>query len=223
MTSEPSPGLLNLAVRDVGRMAYGAALGLQERLVEDRRAERIPDTLVLVEHPPVITLGRSASDADILLSRSELNRLGVEVHRVTRGGEATYHGPGQLVGYPIVNLYAHQRKLKLFVDRMEEVFVRLLGEHYGIAAGRDDRHRGVWVGDRKITAIGISVVRSITMHGFAFNVAPDLSHFGWIVPCGITDRGVTSLEQLTGSRPDPEVVKRQVVRAFCDVYGYQAP
>lgn len=212
---------LPLTVRDVGRMAYGEALELQYRLVGERREEKIGDTLILVEHPPVITMGRKAEDGDILAPRGDLEAGGVEIHRITRGGEATYHGPGQIVGYMIINLYNHQRKLRLFVERIEEVFIRLLDRYYGIPAERNEEHRGVWVGDRKIAAIGISVTRAITMHGFAFNVAPDLSHFTWIVPCGIRDKGVTSLEELLGETPDIEVVKSQVVEAFCDVYGYE--
>ena len=211
---------LHLAVRDVGRMPYAEALEMQYRLVEQRRAGQVSDTLLLVEHPPVITMGRKADDDDIIVPREQLAAAGVEIHRITRGGEATYHGPGQIVGYTIIDLAAHQRKVRLFVERMEEVFVRLLAQCYGIDAQRDDEHRGVWVGDRKITAIGIAITRAITMHGFAFNVAPDLSHFEWIVPCGIRDRGVTSLEQLLGRTPDIETVKQQVVASFCDVYGY---
>ena len=212
---------LRLRVHDVGRMGYAEALDLQLRLVEQRRAEQIDDTLILVEHPPVITMGRKATDSDILATPDVLAASRVEIHRITRGGEATYHGPGQIVGYTIINLYNHQRKLRLFIERMEEVFIRLLERHYGISAGRDDEHRGVWVGEAKITAIGIAVTRAITMHGFAFNVSPDLSHFDWIVPCGIHDRGVTSLERLTGTRPDLAVVKEQVVESFCEVYGYE--
>ena len=201
-------------------MAYGPALELQHELVHRRVQEEIPDTLVLVEHPPVITLGRKAPDSDVLVPMETLIAAGAEIHRVTRGGEATYHGPGQIVGYTIINLYQQQRKLRLFIERMEEVFIRLLDRNYGIASHRDPDHRGVWVGNEKIAAIGIAVTQRTTMHGFAFNVAPDLSHFDWIIPCGIRDRGVTSLSRLTGSSPDIEVVKRQVVEVFCEVYGY---
>lgn len=214
-------GALKLTVRDVGRMAYDEALDLQYRLVDERREERVGDTLILVEHPPVITMGRKAEDSDIIAPLPVLEKAGVTIHRITRGGEATYHGPGQIVGYAIINLYNHQRKLRLFVERMEEVFIRLLDRHYEIPAGRDDEHRGVWVGDRKITAVGIAVTHAITMHGFAFNVAPDLAHFDWIVPCGIRDKGVTSLERELGSTPDMETVKAQVVESFCEVYGYE--
>jgi lipoyl(octanoyl) transferase len=218
--------MLQLTVRDVGRIGYQDALDLQYKLVEERREEKIDDTLLLVEHPPVITMGRKATEEDIVVPRSVLEQAGAEVHRITRGGEATYHGPGQIVGYAIINLYNHQRKLRQFVERMEEVFIHLLGEHYGIEAGRDDIHRGVWVGDEKITAIGIAVTRAITMHGFAFNVAVDLSHFGWIIPCGIRDKGVTSLERLLAQKekqlPAVDEVKRHVVESFCHVYGYEA-
>ncbi len=212
---------LRLEVMDAGRMPYSEALDLQHRLVEARRENSIPDTLILVEHPPVITMGRKATERDILASRAELDAAGVEIHRITRGGEATYHGPGQIVGYAIIDLAAHQRKVRLFVERMEEVFVRLLERHYGIEARRDEEHRGVWVGNEKITAIGIAITRGITMHGFAFNVSPDLSHFSWIIPCGIRDRGVTSLEALTGKTLDLEKVKCQVVESFRSVFGYR--
>jgi lipoyl(octanoyl) transferase len=215
-----NPGSRVLEVRDFGRLDYAEALSRQFQLVEQRRAEQIPDTLLLLEHPPVITMGRNASDADILATPEVLANRGVSVHRINRGGEATYHGPGQIVGYPIINLYAHQRKLRLFIERMEQVFINLLSEEYGISATSDPAHRGVWVENDKITAIGIAVKRGITMHGFAFNVSPDLSHFDWIIPCGIQDRGVTSLERLTGTTPDISVVKRQVADHFGRVYGY---
>lgn len=207
-------------------MGYDTALELQFELVDKRAAEEIPDTLILVEHPPVITMGRKATREDILVADSVLERAGATVHRITRGGEATYHGPGQIVGYAIINLYNHQRKLRQFVERMEEVFIELLSSEYQISAGRDPVHRGVWVGDEKITAIGIAVSRAITMHGFAFNVAPDLAHFSWIVPCGIRDKGVTSLQALLQAQgrtlPEMDTVKEQVVKHFCSVYGYAA-
>jgi lipoyl(octanoyl) transferase len=216
-------GTTVLDVQDLGTMEYEEALDLQLRLVSERQAERVPDTLLMVEHPPVITMGRKATDSDILVPTAELTQLGVSVFRITRGGEATYHGPGQIVGYAIINLYKQQRQLRRFIERMEEVFIRLLDRHYGIRAQRDPDHRGVWVGDEKIAAIGIAVSRGVTMHGFAFNVKPNLSHFDWIVPCGIRDRGVTSLSRLTGRDPDMDIVRKQVVESFCAVYGYDAP
>lgn len=211
---------MTLAVRRLGRIGYQEGLDLQLSLVEERRAETIPDTLLLLEHPPVITMGRSADETDILVPREELERAGATVHRITRGGETTYHGPGQLVGYLIANLYDHQRKLKRFIENLEEVFIRLLVERYDVTAGRDPEHRGVWVGTEKITAIGIAVSRGITMHGFAFNVNTDLSHFGWIIPCGITDRGQTSLQALHGAPVPMAEAEDAVIDAFAKVFGY---
>lgn len=210
-----------LRVVELGLMAYDRALEIQHQLVEERAAERIPDTLALVEHPPVITMGRSAQQSDILASPEELDAAGATVHRITRGGEVTYHGPGQVVGYPIVNLYEHERKIRRFVERLEETIICVLRRHYEIEAARDASHRGVWVGDAKIAAIGISITRKITMHGFAFNVNTDLSHFGWIIPCGIHDRGVTSLETLMGHPLDMDTVREQVLGCFTEIYDYQ--
>lgn len=210
-----------LRVLDLGHMPYGRALEIQHRLVDDRSAERIPDTLALVEHPPVITMGRSAHESDILATPEQLNAAGATVHRITRGGEVTYHGPGQVVGYPIVNLYEHERKIRLFVERLEETIIQVLGRYWGIAASRDAAHRGVWVDDAKIAAIGISITRKITMHGFAFNVNTDLSHFGWIIPCGIQDKGVTSLATLVGRPVDMDTVGEQVLACFTEIYDYQ--
>lgn len=209
-----------LRICDVGRIGYEEALEMQRQAVARRQAEEIPDTLYLLEHPPVITMGKSAVDADILAAPEVLTAAGATVHYIERGGETTYHGPGQLVGYVIFHLYQHQRKLRKFIENLEEVFVRLLGADFGIAAGRDPEHRGVWVGQEKICAIGIAVKQAVTMHGFAFNVAPDLSHFDWIVPCGIRDRGQTSLERLLGHTPNPEMVKDAVAESFAEVFGY---
>ena len=213
---------MQLSVRRLGRIGYQQALDLQLQLVEQRRAEQIPDTLLLLEHPPVITMGRSAVDSDILAPADELERAGATLHRITRGGETTYHGPGQLVGYIIANLYEHQRQLKRFIRNLEQVFIELLAEHYAISAGRDEEHRGVWVGNEKITAVGIAVNRSITMHGFAFNVHTNLSHFGWIVACGITDRGQTSLQRLIGRKVSLAEAGDAVTQSFQTVFGYEA-
>ena len=211
---------MTLTVRRLGRIGYQEGLDLQIALVEERRAEAISDTLLLLEHPPVITMGRSAVEADILVPREELVHAGATVHRITRGGETTYHGPGQLVGYLIANLYDHQRKLKRFIENLEEVFIRVLAERYNVTAGRDPEHRGVWVGSEKITAVGIAVSRGITMHGFAFNVNTNLSHFGWIIPCGITDRGQTSLQALRGAPVPMTEAEDAVIDAFAQVFGY---
>ncbi len=209
-----------LHVRDLGKIAYGEALELQKRLVIERQEERIPDTLLLLEHPPVITRGKRTAEEDLLLTPEELAEKGVELFDVDRGGEATYHGPGQLVGYLIFHLYQHQRRLKRFVYNIEEVFISILGERYGIEAGRDDHHRGVWVGSDKIAAIGISLHRGVTMHGFAFNINTNLDHFSWIVPCGIRDKGVTSLEKLAGASVDLDTLKPLVAEGFASQFGF---
>lgn len=213
-------GKKRLQVYDPGLIAYGEALELQKKLVVARQEERIPDTLLLLEHPPVITRGKRTAEDDLLLSPEALAAKGVEVFDVGRGGEATYHGPGQLVGYLIFHLYQHQRRLKKFVFNIEEVFIRLLEESYGIRAGRDEHHRGVWVGNEKIAAIGISLHRGVTMHGFAFNINTALDHFSWIVPCGIRDRGVTSLERLTGGGVDLQALKEPVAQGFARQFGF---
>jgi len=211
----------NLRVCDLGTVPYREGLELQHRMVEKRQEGLIDDTLLLLEHPAVITQGRSADDHDILAPPDQLAAAGVEVVPIERGGETTYHGPGQLVGYPILDLRKHLRSLKKYVYLLEEVFVRYLAEHHRIEASRDDEHRGVWVGSEKITAVGVAVSRRVTFHGFAFNVNTDLSHFGWIIPCGITDRGQTSLAALTGTQIDMQTVKTAIAETFCRVYGYK--
>lgn len=209
-----------LDVQDLGLVPYGQALELQKELVARRQREEIPDTLLLLEHPPVITRGKRTAPEDMLLSPEALSARGVDVFDIDRGGEATYHGPGQLVGYLIFHLYHHQRRLKRFVHNIEEVFISLLREEYGIEAGREDKHRGVWVGNEKITAIGISLHGGVTMHGFAFNINTNLDHYSWIVPCGIRDKGVCSLETLTGGKQDMQKVKELVAREFVRVFGF---
>lgn len=209
-----------LEVRDLGVMPYAAALELQHQLVDQRRAGSIPDTLLLLEHPAVITMGRSAVEADILLSPEEREARGVTVEWIERGGETTYHGPGQLVGYLILDLRQHLRSIRKFVYLLEEVFVQVLDEHYHITAHRDEEHRGVWVQHEKITALGIAMRERITYHGFAFNVTTDVTHYDWIVPCGITDRGQTSLQLLTGTTPEMALVKEQVAAKVAEVFGF---
>ncbi|MFW6228947.1 MAG: lipoyl(octanoyl) transferase LipB [Alkalispirochaeta sp.] len=211
----------HLRICDLGTVPYRDALELQHELVHKRQEGMITDTLLLLEHPAVITQGRSADHHDILAPTDQLTAAGVDVVSIERGGETTYHGPGQLVGYPILDLHSHLRSLKKYVYLLEEVFVRYLAEHHRIEATRDPEHRGVWVGSEKITAIGVAVSRRVTFHGFAFNVNTDLSHFGWIIPCGITDRGQTSLAALTGTQIDMQTVKAGIAETFCSVYGYE--
>ena len=211
---------MKLRIVNKGIVEYGEALELQKKLLVSRQNEEIPDTLILLEHPPVITKGKRTAEGDILLPEKVLKKQGIGIFEIDRGGEATYHGPGQIVGYLIFNLYEKQRQLKQFVANVEEIFIRLLKNEYGIIADRDLKHRGVWVGNSKITAIGISIHKAVTMHGFAFNVNTNLDHFNWIIPCGITDRGVTSIEKLTGEKEDMAKLKNLTGKYLTEVFEY---
>ncbi len=206
-------------IRMMGNMAYDEALQLQEGLQSARIRDGIPDTLLLLEHPPIITMGRRASPANILAPRIVLERLGVRVVDINRGGDVTYHGPGQLVGYPIFDLKRHGRDIHLFLERLEDIFIRILAR-YGIQAHRESgRHTGVFAGTDKIVAFGISVRQWVTLHGFAFNVNTDLSHFDWIVPCGLEDRGVTSMKKLLGYPVPMGQVMEEVAALFQEVFA----
>lgn len=211
-------------VRQLGVVEYDAAQALQRQLVEERRSGAIPDTLLLLEHPPVITLGarNRISRTHIVASPEELAEAGISVHEAGRGGDVTYHGPGQLVGYPIVDLKPDRCDVHRYVRDLEEVLIRAIAA-FGVSGTRVAGLTGVWVGSKgheeKIAAIGVRVSRWVTSHGFALNVAPDLSHFAAIVPCGISDRGVTSLERVLGRRVGPEAVQSAVIRAFRDVFA----
>ncbi len=208
--------ILNLGVCD-----YLSAYQIQLDLVAKRQKGEIEDTLILVEHPPVITLGKSAEDSHILFAEDYLREQGVEIHKIERGGDVTYHGPGQIVGYPIFDIKHGGIGIRTFVENLEQLFIRLLKEEFDIPAGKDPVHTGVWVNGSKITAIGLAVKRGVTMHGFAFNVNTNMSHFQLIVPCGIADRGVTSLEMLTGETQDYERMTALVADYFCKVFGYE--
>jgi len=209
-----------LDIRKLGRVPYADALALQRALVDDRRAGRVDDVLLFVEHPHVLTLGvrgdggrgHILAPADVLASR------GVEVHETGRGGDITYHGPGQIVGYPIVDLQPDRCDVHRYVRDLEDVLIRTAAD-YGVSAHRVDGLTGVWVGEEKLAAIGIRIGRWITSHGFALNVTTDLSYFDLIVPCGISDRGVTSLARLLGRAVDREDVENRIGRHFCEVFG----
>ncbi|MBK5296531.1 MAG: lipoyl(octanoyl) transferase LipB [Vicinamibacteria bacterium] len=208
-----------LAVRRLGLVPYVAALDLQKALVEDRRAGRIPDTLLLLEHPHVITLGVKVADArtHVLATPGSLARRGVEVVETGRGGDVTYHGPGQLVAYPILDLTPDRQDVHRYVRDLEAVMIRLCAA-YGVAAHRIAGFSGAWVGDRKIGAIGVRISRWITSHGLAFNASTDLSFFDLIVPCGIADRGVTSLSLEVGRPVPADEVADAFVQAFAAVF-----
>jgi len=204
-------------VRRLHRVTYENGMRMQESLVARRQAEEIPDQLLLLEHPPVITMGRSGSLSNVLASESVLAREGVRFFETTRGGDVTYHGPGQIVGYPIIHLGEGNRDIRKYVTKIEEVLIRAVAD-FGVTADRWEGHRGVWVGRQKIAAIGVRVARWVTSHGFALNVSPNLSHFDLITPCGIREGGVTSLEKLTGRSIPIEEVDSSLVRHFSDVF-----
>jgi lipoyl(octanoyl) transferase len=208
-----------LSVRWLGRVEYGEGLALQSAAAR-RCAETGEETLLLLEHGPVFTLGRNASRRDILFTPERCAELGIAVHEADRGGKVTYHGPGQLVGYPILDLSPDRRDVRRYVRDLEETLIRVLAR-YGIEAARSplpERVTSVWVGNDKIAAIGVHIARWITTHGFALNVTTDLSNFLGIVPCGITDGGVTSIERAAGIRPPVEEVAKEYAPLFAAVF-----
>ncbi len=202
------------------RLDYQAAWDLQKELFERRLAGDIEDTLLLTEHPHTYTLGKSGQEENLVADEFALKRQGIEVFRIDRGGDITYHGPGQIVGYPILDLHHHYLDVHRFLRDLEEVIIQTLAE-YRINAGRVEDLTGVWVDGAKVAAIGVKVTRWITMHGFAFNVNTDLSYFENIVPCGITDKPVTSMEKLFGKKVDYSEVQDKVCAKFEQVFGIE--
>jgi lipoyl(octanoyl) transferase len=208
-----------LDVRRLGTISYADALTLQRELVEERRAARIPDTLLLLEHPHVITLGVKARGnlSNVVVPPETLAARGVELFDTGRGGDVTYHGPGQLVGYPIVDLRPDRCDVHRYVRDLEDVLIRITAD-YGFTATRVPGFSGAWVDDEKIAAIGVRISRWITSHGFALNVNTDLSYFDLIVPCGIADKGVTSLARLRGRPVSMAEVMTHTARRFAEVF-----
>ncbi|SPE31194.1 Octanoyltransferase [Acidobacteriia bacterium SbA2] len=204
-------------IEQLGLVDYADGLSLQRERVAARKAGVIPDTLLLLEHPHVYTLGRNARKDNILLSTEQLAARGAQVFEIDRGGDVTYHGPGQLVGYPILDLTQHRRDIAWYMRSLEEVLIGAARD-YGIEAGRLAGAPGVWVGNDKLAAIGVHISRWVTSHGFAFNVNTDLRYFEWIVPCGLRDKGVTSLRKLLGRRVDIDEVAEKVVHHFGKVF-----
>jgi lipoyl(octanoyl) transferase len=204
-------------------MDYAEALDLQRSLADQRRAGHITDTLLLVEHPHVLTLGvrGDGGRSHILASADTLASRGVAVHETGRGGDITYHGPGQIVGYPIIDLKPDRCDVHRYVRDLEDVLMRTAGD-YGIRAQRVDGLTGVWVGQEKLAAIGVRIARWITSHGFALNVSTNLDYFELIVPCGIGDRGVTSLERLLGRTVGLAEVQSRIASHFCNVFSLKA-
>jgi lipoyl(octanoyl) transferase len=209
-----------IEVQRPGCVPYAEASALQQRLVDDRRLGLIPDQLLLLEHPHVVTLGARArnSRAHLLADEGTLAARAVALHDSGRGGDVTYHGPGQLVGYPIVDLKPDRCDVHRYVRDLEDVLIRT-ARSYGVEAHRVPGLTGVWVGAEKLAAIGVRISRWITSHGFALNVTTDLDYFALIVPCGIADRGVTSLARLLGRSVPIDEVADRLVPHFCDVFG----
>lgn len=209
-----------LVVRALGLVPYQVALAQQRALVAARQAGETPDHLLLLEHPAVITVGVSGRGhpEHLLASRAELDEAGIEVHDVARGGDITYHGPGQVVGYPVISLKPDRCDVHRYVADLEEVLIRTAAR-FGVKAGRVAGLTGVWVGNDKLAAIGVRLSRWVTSHGFAFNVATNLDHFRFILPCGLEGRSVTSLQQLLPSPPPQVEVEVTLAAEFAHVFG----
>jgi len=201
---------------------YAEALALQHRIVEARKRGALNDTLLLLEHPPVFTLGRNATEANIIAPPEFLEQQGIQVFRVERGGDVTYHGPGQLVGYPILDLHNYRLDVGWFVRSLEEMLLRVMRD-FGIEGKRIDKLVGAWVdtptGEAKVAQIGARIEQWITYHGFALNVDPNMAHFDLIVPCGIADKAVTSLRRVLNRPIEMRTVRERVAARFGEVFG----
>jgi lipoate-protein ligase B len=211
--------LPSLNVEWRGRERYSATWARQLELHALRRSGQAPDTLILVEHEPVVTLGKQGDAGNLIVSESALAARGVDLHRVERGGDITFHGPGQLVGYPIISLAERGLSVRDFMRNLEECLIRTVAE-YGISAGRIEGLTGVWCGEQKVAALGVAVKGAVSFHGFALNVATDLSYFQLIVPCGITGKQVASITTLSGRAVTLDEVRPLAERHFREVFGY---
>jgi len=210
-----------LAITDLGSgQGYQDVFDMQKTLHAQRVRGEIPDTLLLLEHRPVYTLGTSASRDHVLFNEESLTKRGIDLVTTSRGGDVTYHGPGQLVGYPIVHLGDLGIKVLEYLTALEEIIIKV-ASRYGVNVGRDSRNRGVWVGNSKLAALGIRVSRQVTMHGFALNVNTHLSDYSGIVACGLQGVGVTSLQQLSGAAVAMDDVKAAIADAFSTVLKYE--
>ena len=203
---------------DLGLTEYGEAWELQRRLHHQRLEGEISDVLLLLEHPPTITIGKSGTLDNVLISRERLVQQGISLFFIDRGGDVTYHGPGQIVGYPIFDLRERGKDLHHYVHNLEEVILRTLRD-FSIDAGRDESHPGVWVDGEEIAAIGLNVRRWVSMHGFALNVNTNLDHFTFINPCGFSDRRATSMSKILCRKISKEEVMERLVSHFYDVFG----
>lgn len=201
-----------------GQVPYDRALDLQMKICELKKEELTDDVLLLLEHPPTITLGRNASPGHLIAREQDLQSRGVSVYNVDRGGDITFHGPGQLVGYPLLDLHINERDVHGYMRNLEESLIRLL-DGYGISSGRDPGFTGVWTARGKIAAMGVHISRWITRHGFALNVNTDLSYYSLIVPCGIVGRGVTSMREETGQKEEVGRVADRFIDCFASVFN----
>lgn len=206
----------NILVYDLGLMPYGQALDIQLEVLRQRQEGEIDDAFLLVEHPAVLTLGTRGDYANIYVPKEKLAAEGVDIYEVQRGGDVTYHGPGQIVGYPIINLSEFPGSIRGYISAIANAMIKLLHDEFGIVAEqRFDKYSGVWVGESKIVAIGVAVKRGVTLHGFAFNVNTNLAHFDWINPCGLS-KGVTSVAKEIGHPVDLARVKKLVIQYLCE-------
>ncbi|MDO5707348.1 MAG: lipoyl(octanoyl) transferase LipB [Andreesenia angusta] len=210
---------MELKILYLGKKDYNECLKLQEDLFEKRQKNIIDDILILVEHNPVLTLGRSANRENIIADDKTLKDEDIEVVKIGRGGDVTYHGPGQLVGYPIINIRDKNLGVKDYVYNIEQVIIDTC-KMYGIESYRDDINNGCWINNKKIAAVGFKVKKWVTMHGFAFNINTNLDHFKYIIPCGISDREATSLELETEKDYKIEDIQEDLVENFCRIFNY---
>ncbi len=208
-----------LTYSDLGLIDYQKAWDLQHTLFEMRRTNKINDTLLLLEHPHTYTFGKSADKSNLLFDDAELEKRNISIYDIDRGGDITYHGPGQLVGYAILDLKNWEQDTHKYLRALEEVIIQTLSE-FGIEATRDEEHTGVWVNDKKICAIGIKVSRWISMHGFALNINTDMDLFNGIVPCGIEEKGVTSLSEELNKKCNIDIIKSSLVKKFSEIFNY---
>jgi len=212
-------GAVHSYLIDLGLMDYPSAHRFQTSCVAFRLAdEQHPDIFLMAEHPAVFTLGRRGGLESLTVSRALIEQNGISIIQTERGGDITYHGPGQLVVYPIINLHKAKLSVSDFVDRLEAVMIDCCRD-FGVATGRDDRNRGIWVGDNKIGSIGIRVRRGVTFHGLALNVAPNFEHFSWIQPCGLSRVGVTSVSREAGTAIDVSAVAERMIHHLQHVFG----
>jgi len=212
---------MKITIIDLKRKSYVDVLKIQRTLRKLRIANKIGDVLLMVEHDPVLTMGTRGKMSNVIASEDVLKKKGIDIAWVERGGDVTYHGPGQIVGYPIINLENFDKDLRLYIGRLQETIINVLKKNYDIVAEKKSGvETGVWINDEKITAIGIHVTKWVTMHGFAFNVNTDMSHFNMIIPCGLDTASVTSVEKITGQKQNFDDLVLKVSDEFVDVFNY---